>query len=777
MAAAHQAFARHPNNFRGVLTCDTFSPLTLEGVEVQITSQNLAARVTLRCEYKNYTGQAQDVFAAFTLAPSWELSSIRCESGKHFTVSNLAKVDKHELLKYADETFVPSVVTQVISWPVLNLESVIISATFFVPITLSASQSELLVHLPKSIFPSRVEPSDTKADFGSYFIIPAPAKLPHAIFVGAKGTVNGIVEKAPTIQGTKTGAKFQGSIGADKKSYNLRYEDTEKSLAVREDLVIVIPVSVDAKEPLHVAVARETSDLVDQANRFAIETTFSPVLASANPVADNSEVVFVVDASESMRPFAAQVRRSLRIAIAGLPAGVFFNVLRFGAATTDWLFPKGSEEISEANRDSTLNDYVPNLRFELSGCSLYSAIRSVYETPFITGFVRNIVLITDGGDTKFGPRIVEIARANTHSSRLSVIALGADAHVNQLSLASTYSSGQFHHIASPNDKDGVAAAVVSTLNAVVVPTLTHVSLRFQAADGSDELPAIRPCASLLPVVPSGGRLVTYGLADEGLKDFTAILTGLIGGSHCEYKYSCSKVRDAPASHQSDDALTVSLPHQAAANARIRGLIDFHVRSTVSDEEGKEVASLSANFFLPSPVTRYVARGEAGKIGAGGVYAGYVASKLYYNVSLRPTRDASGLACNPDESHHLASQAEKSRLAGLSNVEYFSVIVNKIVSTVCSTIPDAEDLLVAQKADGSFSPSSARFLAAVGISEEFFTSRKPSWADDETWATALGIVAAEKLEGSCGLLALRKAKDYVASKNGTETVNAARRTLM
>jgi hypothetical protein len=778
MASAHQTFARHPNNFRGVLTCGEFTPLTLEGVEVSVTSLNLTARVTIRCEFKNNTGRAQDVFAAFTQVASWDLCSMRCEGGKHFSASNVAKVETHEQLQYANDMFVPVVATQVIPWQVLNLETVVIAATFLAPMTLSASQSELSLVIPKELFPLRVEPLDTRAEFSSFFSIPVPSRLPKAVFIGAKGSVSGVVDKPPTISGCRSTAKSQGNVGADKKTYTLRFEDTEKSLSVPDDLVVTIPVVVDAKESLIVAVSRETAALVDNANKFAIETTFAPAVLASASGAENSEVVMLVDGTESMRPYAAAVRRALRLAVAGLPAGSFFNVVKFGAKTgPEWLFPKGSEELNETTRSTVLHGYLPNLEFDLPGCSLLSAVRAVYETPFITGYVRNVVLITDGGDEIWGPRMVEICRANTHSTRLSVVALGPNALVNQLELTARFSNGHFSHLANPlAGKDTVASAVVATLSAVVVPTLTHVSLRFASSDGSDVVPPIRQCASLLPVVPTGGRLVTYGIADDSLKDFTAILSGLIGGAHCEFKYACSNVRDVTASHQADDALTVSLAHLAAAHARIRGLLDFHVRSTLTSDEQQEVASLSSNFFLPSPFTRFVVRSDEGKIGPGGAYGGYIPSKLSYKVPLKPTVDVSGCAINADRAQREQIAKDRAITEGLSNTEYCSAIIDKLVSLVCAVETDTEQLLDSQKEDGSF-PKSSRFFAAVGISDEMVSARKPTWADDETWATSLGIVAAEKLEGSAAQLALRKARAFITARNAAETVNAARRTLM
>lgn len=777
MASAHQTFARHPTNNRGVLTCDAFAPLTLEGVELTVTTANLAARVTLRCEFKNNTGRTQDVFAAFSQIPSWDLCSMRCEGGKQFSVSNVVKAESHEQVSYATETYVPAVVTQVVPWQVLNLETVLVSATFLAPLSLSAAQTELSLLIPRALFPERVEPPATKAEFGNFFIIPMPSKIPRAVFIGAKGAVSGVVGATPTITGfTRSSAKSQGNIAADKRSFTVKAEDTDKSLGVVQDLTLTIPVSIAPKDPLTVAVARETSPLVEETNKFAVETTFAPVL-TANGT-ENSEVILLVDGSESMRPYVAAVRRALRVAVAGLPTGVFFNIVRYGAkGTAEWRFPKGSEELTEATRAAVLGEYIPNLRFDLRSASLLSAVRTVYETPFITGFVRNVVLLTDGGEEKYGPRVVEITRANAHSTRFSVVALGPSAQAEQLRLAATHSNGLFRAIPDPAaSTDAILGALVSTLDAVIAPTLTHVSLRLQATDGSDVPPPIRQASTLLPVVPTGGRLVTYGIASDSLKDFTATLSGLIGAAHCEYKYTCANVRDAPTSHQNDDALTVNLGHAVAAQARLRGLVDFHTRSTLTAAEQQEVAALGANFFLPTPFTRFSARSHSGPIGFSGVYGGYIPSKLSYTVPIVPTRNISGLAVNADAAEREATQQQTQVQAGLSNKDFCNLLVQKLVSSVCAATSDAEELLDGQKEDGAFRATS-RFFSAVGISLDTFTSRKPSWADEETWATSLGIVAAEKLEGGVAELALRKARLFIAARSGAETVNAARRTLM
>jgi hypothetical protein len=278
------------------------------------------------------------------------------------------------------------------------------------------------------------------------------------------------------------------------------------------------------------------------------------------------------------------------------------------------------------------------------------------------------------------------------------------------------------------------------------------------------------------------------MASNNLSDFTATLSGLIGSSHCEYKFTCSNVRNATASHQDKiDAKLTSLSHTTAARARIRSLVDFNSKSTLTPTEVQEVASLSCDFFLPSPYTRFVANVNGGKVegteeekkirSGGACSGGYIPSKLLYKVPLRPALDVAGVAINADAAQSEESQRERKTLAGLSNAEFCAKIVGQVVNVVCASEADAESLLVDQKDDGSFCSTSQTFLAAVGISAEQFAARKPTWADDETWATAVGIVAAEKLGGQVAQLALRKAELFIASRNGGETVNAARRTLM
>lgn len=790
---SHAAFARKPTQHVGVLRCDTFEPLTLQGALLEVEVLDVAARITASFEFRNQFSSPVSVFSAFRKIPGWTVQSISAVSGNRWAKSAMGQVESVAAAAPETEAFVAQVITQSIPFELLVFEYVTITAVFICDVE-TVAKDHLRLRVPQDVFPTRIEPDSTARDYNAKFEVKGTNKLARAIFANFRGTLLDDLSEPPHLS---SGGVVKGQ--SSKNGFSLQWESHSSNLAVAEDLVLELrtqpsrdPVKVDVWKDI---AAAQAEGPIPSSHTFggviSLSPTFTSGASSHHHDADvpNDEVIFVLDRSASVAPYWAEVLRAVRIAVAALPPTTYVNVAWY-SDTTELLFPNGSELLSDSIRDLIvehvlsfeLKDVTPNVN------KLYQALQFLYKQPYITGFVRNMILLTDGGaEAHLDARCVDVARSNVHSTRFSTVAVGPYADVVFLRSIAAEASG-FAEIAPAGSQD-VAEGVMSILKRVHVPTLVHVGVRAEY-DGNTPAP-VQICGSRdhLPCIPKGGRQYYPFFGEGTLQQFTIVASGMLGLHHVEYKAQSSDVRSLQ--HQSMTEAgrpeTASVLHSSAAIKRIEKLISGHSRSALTPEERSEVVALSRSFFVPSSVSTPAETSSTVvlPIAAGALFVNpKFARKANLSAARHPAsipRDPSGLRRVDldieNRSKVLAATAASEDAQPIADF-FRHVILYDVVRLVAGDVT-VDDVLLAQTTDGSFRPG-ARFFSGLGLSEERALARQPGDVSVLVWSTALAVAFLEETSdkhiGAVAGLALAKAKAFLQHHGAESTILTAKRAF-
>lgn len=816
VSMAHTAFLRHPTKHIGVLRTDNFSPLTLQGVFVDVEIRDACARIQLSYDFKNTSSTVVSVFAAFPVIPGWTLSSIKSEStgGSGEWVKSVVGVADGVCASPVpeSETFVPTVATQAVPWELRVHEHLVSTAVYYGPAELTTGTTpKLRFTVPKELFPERVDVEEPAQFYNSHFDIKGigatSGKLARTIYMHVHGVLLDSLSKPPTI------LAGENAVGTGtKNTFSAKWETHAKDLHVAYDLVFEAELTVANDQPLTLSLCQDISAKPQQQadGSAAIETlvlaecgiagtlAISPVLTPEQLSVANDEIIFLVDASASMLPVWSEVLRSVKLAVASLPPTTYVNVVWF-SNETEFLFPNGSELISQKVRDTIVEDLLGySLRAPTAGgTKLYQAIQSIYKQPYITGFARHVVLITDSGaEEHLALRTIDIVRSNTHSTCFSAVGVGSSLlHKQYLTSLTREGHGLFEIAATPST---IANSVARIIRSVHVPTLVNVVIRAEYDGDDDQVPPVTICtlSEHMSLIAVGQRvLVPFFANSVTAQPFTFVVSGLVGLHHVDYKIKSGDLRSLAQQSMTEAGRpeTSSVAHVNAALHRLERLTSGADHSAMSAQERSAAVALSRAFFIPSPTVSYVSSSHlsSGSSGGGAAYdrictARYHSSRAQRRVALaapgaRPTlRDATGVVAIDADAQFRAQVEEVKRTSAEVSTKAF--VQQRVVEEIFRLAVGGgsiDDVLLSQRADGAFDPS-ARFLAGLGVSDTLFTSTKPADADDTTWATSLACAYLDENADAnvalLGSIALVKGRRLLKSNEQDAFITTAKRVL-
>jgi hypothetical protein len=826
---AHSAFQRHPTNHFGVLRTDNFSPLTLQGVFVDVEIRDACARVQLTYDYKNTSSSVVSVFAAFPMIPRWTLSSMKCEStgGSGEYVKSVVGVADGVCPAPVPESeaFVPSVATQAVPWELRIHEHLVSTAVYYGPADLSAGVTPTLRFVvPKELFPRRVDIEEPAQFYNSQFDIKGigatSGKLARTIYMHVHGVLLDSLSKPPTI------LAGENAVGTStKNTFSAKWETHAKDLFVAYDLVFEAELTVANDQPLTLSLCQDISAKPQQqqqqqadnggSSNPAGESTLvpvecgiagtlaiSPVLTPEQLSVANDEIIFLIDASASMLPVWSEVLRAVKLAVASLPSTTYVNVVWF-SNETEFLFPNGSELITQKVKDTIVEDLLGySLRTPtVGGTKLYQAVQAIYKQPYITGFARHVVLITDSGaEEALALRTIDIVRSNTHSTCFSAVGVGSSHLLHQKYLESLTREGRgvFDIATTPTT---IANSVARIIRAVHVPTLVNVVIRAEYDGDDDQVPPVTICtvSEHMSLIAVGQRvLVPFFANSVTAQPFTFVVSGLVGLHHIDYKMKSGDLRALAQQSMTEAGRpeTSSVAHVNAALHRLERLTSGADRSAMSPQERAAAVALSRAFFIPSPTVGYVSTSHltAASAASGSQQddthrictARYYSSRAQRRVALeaagaRPTlRDATGVVAVDADVHFRPFVENVQRAsAEVSTKEFVQRRVVEEILRLAIAGGSIDDVLLSQRADGSFDPS-ARLLAGLGVTDAQFTSTKPADADDATWATSLACAYLDENSDAnvvqLGAIALVKGRRLLKSSEQDAFITTAKRVL-
>ncbi|KAH9597840.1 von Willebrand factor [Trypanosoma melophagium] len=822
MSLQHFAYSSAPDGDIGVLTASAYTALTLRGCAVEVEVRGNCARVNVRYEYMNYTGKEHRVIAVYPLPSDWDLLACRAEHNADSVFTNTIETQRNPIsINIHTNTNVKgdlAVAAQALPWVVATGGSVIIAATYHVPLDTTRSRRNVRVQLPAELFP-RVQklPSSTLA-YASLFDMKVPSKIPEGWTIDAKCDMfvplAGAVQVYPASAQATTQVEYIGDSG-----FTLHYNTPITTSQMRDGFEVNCEVRQTA-EPMRFFIAKDVGVMVKDEDHYALTLAFTPQLEERSGCIVNTELVLVVDSHN--REVSAAIAQSIAIAVRGVPDTVRVNVVLVGTKNDVSLCPRGAMSLTELPLDQIMafvNEAMPQPA-GTGGSKLHRALRAVMKQdtlslcgPVSAGYVRHVVVMSDEGETPFATEIIAEAvhhRPNMCFSAIGVL-LAGKAEVSMLRLLAEEGGGVYRDAV---DAQGVSEVLVEILAKVMVPALTNIVIRF------DEPEVRASVGTTLPAVAQGTERFVYGIAPASLTTLGITLMGRIGPMVIEYvgKGNPQEVAFTSAT-ESQNPLSVGLFHLAAASARIRYLIENSEHSGLSKVEIQEVARLSKTFMLPSPFTEMIQIRPSAPPTSSTTTPVLIAvnymprSGKYMRRMMRYKREqlANGsVDRRPRAKPLLPKQGEEQKEKEAEEIqetpimssegettqesvvdypqlvppsttrEFIRAIVVDIVESVVSP-PSLKRLTALQAADGSF-PLNATLGTAIGItlerlekevpldgfgvSEDMTAARDYLKVHERVWATVVAAAAMELRSLAITTLAYKKALAY-AAKHDTE----------
>ena len=315
------------------------------------------------------------------------------------------------------------------------------------------------------------------------------------------------------------------------------------------------------------------------------DTTYSllmllpPADAAAASVAQPREQIFVIDTSGSMGGQSIeQAKAALVDALARLRSADRFNVLEFNSHTSS-LF-RTPVPFTRENHEHALR-YVDGLT-ATGGTEMESAIRAALAQPTTSGYLRQVIFVTDGavgGET----RLFSAIKQNLGDARLFTIGIGSAPNGHFMRKAAQFGRGSFTYV-------GETADVASEMRALF-DKLEHVALTDVVVDWPE---AAEFYPNQVPDLYAGEPLlVAASFPAQGDRAIRAAAFGAAGGVPWS-----QTVR----THSSD------LPGIAAlwARRKIEHLIDSRVDGISETLIRTLVTETALEHHLVSPYTSLVA---------------------------------------------------------------------------------------------------------------------------------------------------------------------------
>jgi len=197
------------------------------------------------------------------------------------------------------------------------------------------------------------------------------------------------------------------------------------------------------------------------------------------------EMLYMIDVSGSMAGTSIeQAREALLQALDRLRPSDRFGILQFSSDYREFRsapLPATPENLEAAR------DYVHRLEAG-GGTEMLPALLHLMRQPEIAGYLRHIVLLTDG-DLGNEEQIFAALRHDLGGARLYTVAIGSAPNLFLATKMAQFGRGTFTHIADINE---IRAQMTQLFESIESPVLTDVKLSFEGVEVAEEYPERLP---------------------------------------------------------------------------------------------------------------------------------------------------------------------------------------------------------------------------------------------------------------------------------------------
>jgi Ca-activated chloride channel family protein len=197
-----------------------------------------------------------------------------------------------------------------------------------------------------------------------------------------------------------------------------------------------------------------------------------------------SEVIFVLDCSGSMQGSSIrEAKGALNLSLRSLREGDLFNIIRFGSRYE--LYSKEPVPYNEKSLQDALA-YINNITANLGGTQLKEPMAHVCSLPKPEGYLRDVILLTDG-EVSNPDEIIHMVSKAKDRLRVFTFGIGYGASHHLVKGIARASGGAFEMI-QPGEK--IQPKVLRQFSRLSQPFLTDITISLKG--GEFELPAILP---------------------------------------------------------------------------------------------------------------------------------------------------------------------------------------------------------------------------------------------------------------------------------------------
>lgn len=197
------------------------------------------------------------------------------------------------------------------------------------------------------------------------------------------------------------------------------------------------------------------------------------------------EMLYVIDVSGSMGGTSIeQAREALLQALDRLKQGDRFDIVSFNNVFNEFsanTLPATAENLDAARK------YVRGLEAG-GGTEMLPALMDVMQKPELPGYLRHIILMTDG-DLGNEDEIFAALKRELGGARLYTVAVGSSPNLYLATKMAQFGRGTFTHIA---DRNEIEDRMMRLFETVENPVLTDVKLAFEGVEVTDVYPQNPP---------------------------------------------------------------------------------------------------------------------------------------------------------------------------------------------------------------------------------------------------------------------------------------------
>ncbi|GAA6089580.1 protein mono-ADP-ribosyltransferase PARP4 isoform X1 [Tachysurus ichikawai] len=319
--------------------------------------------------------------------------------------------------------------------------------------------------------------------------------------------------------------------------------------------------------------------------------------SSGLSVSGVSDVIIVLDTSESMRGDAMQNARRIALKVLNsLDRSLRVNVISFGSDYKE-AFPSPNllEDVFEEAKNFIMSSTAVG-----GSTELWRPLRTLNLLPPSRG-VRNVLLISDG-HVQNQPQTLQLVRDNVRHTRLFTCGLNLTANRYMLRALAQAGGGTYEFF-DTKTKYNWAEKVNSQVRCMVSPGCSSVAVKWQQFNPTAPSPVQAP--SQLHALFSERHTLVYGFVPHCTQ---ATLFGDLSGQEIETMVSTTELQKTKG----------TFLHKLTARAIIRDYEDGSLGTSEAEHEGKKaelksyIIELSKEFSILSQFTSFVAVEERDK---------------------------------------------------------------------------------------------------------------------------------------------------------------------